>query len=248
MAKRKWLILILTAVIVAAAIIVSGVCRKKPDSATGPVAAGTESAAAGVSSGEAKPRGRLEVKGADLEGHEVREAATGNPVARITAVESTISLPAGTYDVGFGPSFWKGVVVREGETTVLEPGGLTLHHASLAGHDVVSLETGIVQGKVGATKSHIVLVPGAYAVKFGPLSWTTTVAAGATTTLDPGLMTVKGADIRGHRILDATGNFVGNVSATSSSLPLPPGDYRIEMDGKVVPFTLAAGQTVTLER
>ena len=157
-------------------------------------------------------------------------------------------LPAGIYDVEFGSSAWKGVVVREGETTVLEPGGLTLNHASLQGHDVVAVETGTVQGKIGATNSHIVLIPGTYAVKFGPLAWTVDIVSGNTTTLNPGTITVKGADIRGHRILDAAGTFIGEVSATGSTLPLPPGSYAIELDGNSIPFTIEAGQAFTLER
>jgi|GEM_PF-2547330 len=195
-----------------------------------------------------KARGWIEVKGADFLGHEVREAATGAKVATIDSLESTLPLPAGTYDVGFGATFWKGVTVREGETTVLVPGGLTLNHASLEGHDVVAAAGGAVQGRLSATNSHLVLVPGTYAVKFGPLSWTAEVAAGETAILDPGIIEVAGADIRGHLIFDSAGKLVGDVSATRSSLPLPPGEYTIELDGKNVPFALEAGKTVRLER
>jgi len=229
---------ILLAVILAAGLAASGACRKKS-----PVENRTSAA------GEAEaPRGWLEIKGADFNGHEVRDAATGAKVATLYSLQPTIPLPPGTYDVGFGTTFLKGVIIKKDETTVLEPGGLTVNHASLSGHEVVAVATGLVQGKVSAVGAHIVLLPGTYAVKFGPLSWTVEVVAGQTTLLEPGIIKVAGADIRGHRIYDAAGTFVGDVSATGNSMPLPPGDYSIELDGRAVSFTLEAGKTVTFER
>lgn len=247
MTKPRLVILIVGFALVAV-LSSSAACRKKSSTEAGTGTAVVSADQAGVPAGEEKNRGWIEVKGADFLGHEVRKAATGAKVAVIDSLQSSLPLPAGTYDVGFGAMFWKGVEVKAGETTVLEPGGLTLNHALLDGHEVIASDTGLVQGTVSAAKSHIVLIPGKYAVKFGPLSWTVDIAAGKTTTLDPGIIEVARADIQGHKIYDASGAIVGDVSATRNSLPLPPGAYAIDLDGKRVPFTLEVGKVVKLER
>jgi len=246
----------------AAVFILSPACQKKSstraDSGTTTTDAGTinapaktaeeDSASKTISqTEEAKGRGWIEVKGADFLGHEIWNSTTGEKVSVINSLQTTMPLPAGTYDLGFGATIWKGVEVKAGKTTVLEPGGLTLNHAMLNGHDVVSVGPGLVQGTVSATKSHIVLIPGKYAVKFGPLSWTVDVLAGKTTTLDPGIIEIVRADIQGHKIYDPAGAVVGDVNSTRNSLPLPPGDYAVDLDGKRVPFTLHGGKTVKLE-
>jgi len=242
--KSRFLVLLilLLAVFIAVGIIL---LRKKT-----PVEENSGAAAESGSASSAKKAGGgwIEVKGADFIGHEVRDAATGAVVAKIDALQSTLALPAGTYDVGFGATDLKGVTVKEGEKMVLEPGAITVNHASLKGHDVVASGTGVVQGRVSAIDSHLVLLPGAYDVKFGPLSWPVEVKAGETTVLDPGLIEVRRADINGHKIHDLTGALIGEVSATGSVMPLPPGDYTIELDGKTVSFTIKAGEKVTLER
>jgi len=231
-----------------AVLLSSAACRKKTPTEKGTGAAAVSANQAGAQASEEKYRGWIEVKGADFMGHEVRKAGTEDKVAVIDSLQSTLPLPAGIYDIGFGATFLKGVEVKAGETTVLDPGGLTLNHAMLDGHDVVAAGTGRVQGTVGATNSHIVLLPGTYAVKFGPLSWTVEIAAGKTTTIDPGIIEVAKADIQGHKIYDSTGAIVGNVGATRNSLPLPPGAYTIDLDGQRIPFTLEAGKVVKLER
>jgi hypothetical protein len=226
----------------------SAACRKETPAETGTGAAAVSADQAVVRADEEKNRGWIEVKGADFIGHEVRKAGTGDKVAVVDSIQSTLPLPAGIYDVGFGATFLKGVEVKAGETTVLDPGGLTLNHATLDGHDVVAAGTGRVQGTVSATNSHIVLLPGIYAVKFGPLSWTVEIAAGKTTLVDPGIIEVAGADIQGHKIYDASGVVVGDVGSTRNSLPLPPGTYSIDLDGQRISFTLETGKVVKLER
>jgi len=229
-------------------LLLSAACRKKTPTETGTGAAAVSADHAGVPASEEKYRGWMEVKGADFIGHEVRKAGTGEKVAVIDSLQSTLPLPAGIYDVGFGATFLKGVEVKDGETTVLDPGGLTLNHATLDGHDVVAAGTGLVHGKVSATNSHLVLLPGSYAVKFGPLSWAVEITAGKTTTLDPGIIEVAKADIQAHKIYDPAGAIVGDVGATRNSLPLPPGSYTIDLDGQRIPVTLEAGKVVKLER
>ena len=43
---------------------------------------------------------------------------------RSTAATKEMTLPAGIYEVKFGPASWKGIEVRPGETTTIEPGVL----------------------------------------------------------------------------------------------------------------------------
>ena len=61
---------------------------------------------------EAKGNGWLQVKGAELTGHVVVDAATGAEVGTISATGTTISLAAGLYHVKFGESWWKSVEVK----------------------------------------------------------------------------------------------------------------------------------------
>jgi hypothetical protein len=247
--SRKPLIIILLilflAVLIAVGIIVF---RKKTPVEAGGTPDGLPTDMEYDEAEEEPPEGWLEIKGADFIGHEIRNAATGAAVAKIDSIQSTITLPAGTYDVGFGATFWKGVVVKKGETTVLEPGAIALNHASLSGHDVIAADTGIVQGRVSSIASHIVLVPGAYEVKFGPLSWPVEVKAGETTVIEPGIVEVEWADISGHKIYDLSGALIGEVSATGSSMPLPPGEYSIDLDGASERFSITAGRTTLIHR
>jgi hypothetical protein len=226
-------------------------CSKKT---ADPGAAGQkagEASGGGAVSGapsEARGRGWLEVQGADFGGHEIRKAGTAEKAAEVNAQNSSVPLEAGRYDVVFGQSLWKDVEVKAGETTRLVPGGITLVGASLKGHEVAAADTGVVQGILSSLKNSLTVVPGRYLVKFGPLDWPAEVAAGQTTTLKAGIVEVKGAHFQGHPIQTAGGVAVGDVSNIQSSLPLPPGDYVIEVDGQKLPFTLKEGERRTFER
>jgi hypothetical protein len=174
----------------------------------------------------------------------VRRADTGEKVDRISSVRSTAELPAGIYDVTIGKSVLKGVEVKAKETTVLEPGVLIVEHASLSGHDILETGTGIVQGNVSSLYNHITLFPGKYAVTFGKLTWPVEVEAGKTTTVNPGTIEVVRAHYMGHKIFDKAGEVVGEVSHTTNWIPLPPGEYAIEIAGERISFTLKEGQAV----
>jgi hypothetical protein len=228
-----------------ALVLVGWSCAKKDE------AGGRGGAAGGAASGqgaEVRGRGWLAVKGADFAGHEIRKAGAAEKVAVLTSLDSTVELAAGVYDVLFGQTVWKNVEVKAGETTTLVPGSLVVQGASLNGHDVVSVETGVVQGTVSSLKSSLTLVPGRYLVKFGPLEWPVEIAAGQTATLRPGHVEVIGAHYGGHAVTTAAGIAVGQVSNIQSSIPLPPGDYLIEIDGQKIPFSLKEAERRTFER
>jgi len=238
------------AVIVSVGLILLAASCSKKEAGTGEQGSGSggkETGAAATRKSEAAEQGWIEVKNADLKGHEVRKAGSGEKVEQITALQTRVAVPAGLYDVTFGPAVWKDVEVKAGETTTLAAGSLVVKHAALAGHDIVEAGTGAVQGQVSATTSNITLIPGRYEVRFGPLAWPLEIRAGETTILEPGVVSVDRAQIQGHKIFDAAGRAVGEVSGTMSSIPLPPGDYVLELGAARIPFTLKEGERRVFE-
>lgn len=193
--------------------------------------------------------GKLRVVGADLSGHKVYNAETGEKMPKtISRVNSTIVLPEGIYNISVGKAMWKSIMVKTGETTVLEPGWLTVRGAALTGHKVIEIETLESHGSVSSLKSTIALMPGTYDVMFKSIPWRIEIIKGGTVTLEPGSIHVAGAHYRGHAIKDSAGVVVGKVSNTMSSMPLPPGKYTIEIDGKTEPFTIEKGGQVKFKR
>jgi hypothetical protein len=241
---------LLAGAIVLAILSLAACSKKTTESGASGQAAGGATAVGAVSgqSEEARGRGWLEVQDADFAGHEIRKAGSAEKVAQADSLNSRVELEAGRYEVVFGRSVWKDVEVKAGVTTRLVPGRITLVGASLDGHEVDDAGTGMVQGALSSLKDSMTLVPGKYLVKFGPLDWPVEVEAGRTTVLTASVVEVRGADIQGHPIRTAAGLVVGEVSATQSSMPLPPGEYVIEIGGRSFPFTLKERERKTFER
>ncbi len=238
------------ALALAALVLGGAACSKKTTSGQEPGVLADESpeAQAATASEEDTARGWLEVKGADPEGQEVRKAGTSERVELVSATRSIVPLPPGAYDVVFGKSLWKGVVIVEGRTTSLQPGWLSVAHAALEGHEVVDEAAGTVQGVLSQPKDTIALVPGRYLVMFGRLPWPVEVRSGEILALKPGIVEVPFAEASGSKIFDRSGNTVGEVNSIRSSLPLPPGEYEIELGGTRIPFSLVEGETRRFER
>jgi hypothetical protein len=191
--------------------------------------------------------GNLEITGADLMGHEVVDAATGKLMGEISATQSVLRLPPGIYNATFGEGVWRGVRVEAGKTTTLQPAVLTLRGAGIMGHRIADSETGLVLGEVSSIKSTITLLPGTYDVTFGNTVWPMVkMDGGTTTTLNPGVIHVAGATLQGHMVRTRQGREVGSVSSLGSSMPLPPGSYTVDIEGKAVPFTIAEGARVEI--
>ncbi len=191
---------------------------------------------------EKKGPGWLELKGADLHGHIVIKADTGEQVATLSHTHSTVQLPSGIYNVTIGKAIWKSVEVKVGETTVLQPGFLKVENAMLQGHNIIDIETGIEHGSVSTLAGSMALMPGEYDVMFGKIPWPVTITAGKTTILHPGVVTVEHAHYMGHKIYNKKGEVVGDVSNIRSTISLPPGDYTIEIGKKKIPFSLKEGE------
>lgn len=193
-------------------------------------------------------RGWLEVKGAGLEGQEVRKAGTEEKVELVSATRSVVALPPGTYDVVFGKGLWTGVAVQENGTTTLVPGWITVSRAALEGHAVEDAATGLVHGHISPLADTMALVPGRYIVMFGRLGWPVEVRSGETLVLRPGTVEVPYADVAGHRIFDRAGAPVAEVSNIKSAVPLPPGEYEIEIGERRIPFTLREGDALRFDK
>jgi hypothetical protein len=197
---------------------------------------------------EEKGQGALEVQGADLAGHTVTNAQTGEKVASLSNIQSSVKLPAGLYNVTIGKAVWKSVEVLANRTTTLKPGFVKVEHASLNGHKILEAETGLEHGVVSSLQNNTALMPGEYVVLFGKIPWPVIISAGRTITLRPGLVDVPGAGIQGLKIRTAAGEIAGEVSQSKSTEPLPPGAYFLEVGGKKIPFTLKEGETFKLEK
>jgi len=195
-----------------------------------------------------KEPGNLQVKGADLIGHVVKDAATGKIVGEISSTIDTVKVPAGLYHVAFGNAWWKSVSVESGKTTVLEPAILEVENAGLNGHTVLDSETGAKIAEVSSIKKSVTLLPGVYEITFGKLVWPLVkVDGGKKTLLRPGRLKVEGASFGGHKVKTAAGADAGEVSNMAATLPLPPGDYTVEIGGQPVAFKIAEGETTTLK-
>jgi uncharacterized protein YerC len=195
-----------------------------------------------------KGGGFLQIKKADVTGHDVTDAETGKNAGSISSVNSTLNLPAGIYNVTFGKAVWKSVEVYTGQTTVLEPGVLEINHGSLAGNQVMDSETGLVHGEISSIKRSITLMPGLYDVTFGKAAWPVVrVNSGKITTLNAGILRVTGASISGNRVRTTDGKEVGDLSSIQTWISLPPGHYTIEVGSVKKSFTIAEGQELTMD-
>ena len=241
-------LLVSVAVVAVLVFVAPGCSKKKASGGDAETALGEAGQALADAAEASAAKGWLEVKGAGVEGQEVRKAGTMEKVDAVSATRSVVSLPPGTYDVVFGKSLWTGVVVAEGKTTTLVPGWVTVTRASLEGHRVVDEATGTVQGTVSSLEDTIALVPGRYIVQFGRLGWPVEVRAGETLVLKPGTVEVPYADVSGHRIFDRSGAVVAELSNVRSTVPLPPGDYEIELGERRIPFTLREGDALRFDR
>ena len=77
-----------------------------------------------------------------LASHAVFNAETGQQVGVFDSSHLVLPLPAGIYEVKFGTARWKGIEVRPGETTTIEPGVLKVQAGVNVGAVVVDSETG----------------------------------------------------------------------------------------------------------
>ena len=196
-----------------------------------------------------KPKpGKLQIKNADPgRGHTVTEAETGKEFPKMSSFRSIIEVPAGFYNVTFGPTVWKSVEVKAGETTTLDPGVLEVKNAAPAGHKVLDWETGVEVGNISSFGTRLTVLPSTFTVTFGKAEWKNVdVKMGEHKVLNPAVIVMKGASGAGHNLYGEDGTVVGNISSFVSQLPVPPGKYTVDVEGQKVPLDLVEGQRMEI--
>jgi hypothetical protein len=203
--------------------------------------------------------GRLEVKGATQDGHRVIDASTGQridvirpgtgqKVQDINSLWPVVELPSGIYDVTFGNGLWRGIEVKSGETTVIEPGILEIKNADFQGHNVLEPETGEVVAELLTSKSRVALIPSRFSVTFGKLIVSDVeIKPGKTTTLNPGVISVHNAGIAQYDVIGPEGQLAGEVGTGKDRLALPAGKYTLKLPDQTIPIDLREGQVVDIK-
>ena len=183
--------------------------------------------------------------------HDIINSETGEKVATFDRMRQVVDLPAGIYEVKFGPGSWKGIEVRSGETTTIQPGELKVESPDdkvLVSANVVDSETGEKHGTFNPMASKVTLMPGVYDVQFRKAVWRfVKVDGGKATTLKPAVVILAEAlKWKAARITTPDGTEVWRFDAVSMGwrlgAPLPPGDYIVEVDGNKFPFPATEGE------
>ena len=147
----------------------------------------------------------------------------------------------------FANGLWRGIQVKAGQTTVVEPGVLEIKNADFQGHKVLEPETNAVVAKLLASNNRVSLIPGRFAVTFGDLIWPDVeVKPGETTVLNPGVISVNTSTIAQYEVLAADGQLAGKVGTGANRLALPAGKYTLELPDRKLPIELREGQIVEI--
>ena len=176
--------------------------------------------------------------------HDIINAETGQKVSVFDAVQHQVELPAGIYEVKFGPGSWKGIEVRPGETTTIEPGELKVEASVFVNADVVDSETGEKHGTFDNVSTLVTLMPGVYDLRFHTTEWRfIKVDGGKTTVLKPAAVILNGElEWQEARVTTTDGEEVFRFDAVTWKAALPPGDYIVEVDGNKFPFLATEGE------
>jgi hypothetical protein len=201
-----------------------------------------------------KPKpGKLRTAAATwLASHVVLNAETGEKVGTLDSATKEIALPAGIYEVKFGPARWKGIEVRPGETTTIEPGVLKIEIPAPKMEvraAVVDSETGEKHGSFDAVSRSVTLMPGVYDLHFWKSQWRyVKVDGGKTVTLRPAAVVLDpGLKWQKARVTTQDGTEVFRFDAVDRRAPLPPGDYIVEVDGNKLPFPATEGEVLEVK-
>jgi hypothetical protein len=194
-----------------------------------------------------KGDGKLRIKNVGSLGSHAIFDGGGKKVSSLDAANTVAELPAGIYSVQFGPVQWRGIEVRAGETTTIEPGLLKVSGlATLGTATVVEPETDAVLGTVNQMSTKVALLPGTYLVRFGKVAeWPhVRVDSGLVTELKAARIKVTNLASGSVRILDAAGRVVATVDPVNQVATLPPGAYTIQLPGGVKPVIVAEGSVM----
>jgi hypothetical protein len=187
-----------------------------------------------------------------LASHPVLNAETGQQVGALDSSKREITLPAGIYEVKFGAASWKGIEVRPGETTTIEPGVLKVEVPAPKMEvraAVVDSETGEKHGSFDAVSRSVTLMPGVYDLHFWKSQWRyVKVDGGKTITLRPAAVVLDPSlKWQKARVTTQDGTEVFRFDAVDWRAALPPGDYIVEVDGNKLPFPATEGEVLELK-
>jgi len=182
-----------------------------------------------------------------LASHAVLNAETGQQVGTLDSATKEMTLPAGIYEVKFGPASWKGIEVRPGETTTIEPAVLKIEVPAPKMEvraAIVDTETGETHGSFDAVSRSVTLMPGVYDLHFWKSQWRyVKVDGGKTTTLRPAaVILAPSLKWQTARVTTQDGTEVFRFDAADWRAALPPGDYIVEVDGNKFPFPATEGE------
>ena len=200
----------------------------------------------------AKPKpGKLRTTSATYT-HDIINTETGENVGQFNRVQLEVELPAGIYEVKFGPASWKGIEVRSDETTTIEPGVLHIEVGDpgvFVNANVVDSETGDKHGTFDSVGSTLTLLPGVYDLRFAKTEWRfVKVDGGKTTTLRAvAVILAEGLEWKKARVTTADGTEVAHFDAVTWKVALPPGDYTVEVDGNKIPFPATEGEVLEIK-
>jgi len=220
------------------------------DAPDGALLAGTLRSALNACKEKVQPRankpGKLRTTASEwLKAHEILNAETGQKVGALSHTQREMALPAGIYEVRFGAASWKGIEVRDGETTTIAPGTIRVKGLSmLSSMYVFDTETGVQHASLNANNTSAVLLPGIYDVgaKQGARWRFVKVDSDAIVELQPAVVRAGrslGQKDKVRVLLD--GKQVESLNSAKQKVSLPPGDYVIEVNGEKTPFAAAAG-------
>ncbi|MEO0672224.1 MAG: VWA domain-containing protein [Pseudomonadota bacterium] len=184
--------------------------------------------------------------------HIIREVESGDVVTAVGETRPTATVPPGIYNVSFGNGLWKSVEVAPGAETVLEPGLLEIRTPSILGHEIIDPDTNTVIDEITPGDRTATLVPDVINVRFGGAVWRDIqIDEGKRTVLTPGIVRInqtrmQGARMREYVIYDETNLRVGTLSLANPEMPLPPGNYAIDVLGRQQPIAVKEGETVVL--
>ena len=186
--------------------------------------------------------GRLKIEGPYYT--EVLDPETGAQVEKATDGHSEFPVLAGRYDVAFGAALWRGIEVREGETTVLTPARLRVEGPYY--NEVLDPETGAELIKLTDGTPEQPLPPGTYDVQFGDGAlWRVDLKEGETTVLTPARLAM--ADPYYNVVIDEkTGKAVEKLTSGHADMPLPAGTYTV-LFGEAAWTGIALKEGETLE-
>jgi hypothetical protein len=187
-----------------------------------------------------------------LTSHAVINAETDQQVGTLDSAKREITLPPGIYAVKFGPASWKGIEVRPGETTTIDPGVLKVDvsAANVRVHaTVVDSETGERHGSFDNVSTSVTLIPGVYDLQFWKSHWRfVKVDGGRTVTLRPAaVILAPGLKWEAARVTTLDGTEVFRFDAVDWRTALPPGEYIVEVDGNKIPFLATEGEVLEVK-